>query len=137
MNIEQRLADMIFSLDPDSQLENSSEKSFLSTDRKQFALFHMRLLHRLEDRLSQQFGACLALLEKSLGLKSLQIAKGLAASPEYRLVREDLTDTLQTSSSRFEIAFLNYILRTQEDQPLFVEEFSQIFLHELALDLST
>jgi len=127
----------LVTLNPSDGLERSLEKSFLSTDRKQFALFHARLIHRLEDRLSQQFGACLALLEESLGLKPLPIAKDFAASPEYRLVREDLTDTLQTSTARFEIAFLHYILRIQEDKPLFVEEFSQIFLHELALDFST
>ena len=39
----------------------------------------------------------------------------------------------QTSPARFEIGFLHFILRTQAGNPIFLAEFSEIYLRELAM----
>ncbi len=134
METEQKLADLIYSANPLVELANNLSVEFAVTDQRQFALFHLRLLQRLEERLSQQFGASLGVLEERTATKSEQIAKSYAQSPEYRQVREDLTPDIQVSPQRFEIAFLNFISRLHAHRPDVLADFSDIFLCELAMD---
>lgn len=132
METEQKLADIIFGREPLNELLRQSDEAFAGTDPKQFALFYSKLVKRLEERLSHQFGACLALLEEKTGLTQQQVAKEFVCSSEYRAVREDLTDLNQSSPARFEMAFLNFILRTQSHHEFFLAEFCDIYLRELA-----
>lgn len=133
METEQKLARAIFGHEPLTELLRQSDDAFRSTDPKQFAMFYSKLLKRLEERLSNQFGACMALLEEKCGLTQREVAKEFVCSPEYRLVREDLTDLNQSSPARFEMAFLNFILRTQSHREFFLAEFCDIYLRELAI----
>lgn len=132
---EQKLADILFGADPLKDPRLQSDSCFAATNHKQFGLFYARQLKRVEERLSQQFGACMALFDEGLGLSPAQVAKAFTCSAEYRQVREDITDLDMTSSARFEIGFLNFVLRTQEDQADFLTEFSDLYLRELAMDL--
>lgn len=134
MDIESKLADLLFGPNPLNQLKQVEHPYFQSIDEKQFRLFHTRLLKRLEDRLSQQFGACMALLEEALGLTPAQIASEFVTAPEYRQVREDLDNLDQASPCRFEIAFLSFVLRSKVSHTSTINEFSEIFLRELAME---
>lgn len=132
MRAEQQLADLIFSRSPFDEL-NRIGGDFERTDRVQVGRFHARLLKRIEGRLSAQFGGCLALLEEKTGRPQKETAADFAFSPEHRSVREDLSEAGADSESRFEIAFLNFILRSHEGSPALIQEFSEIFLAELSL----
>ena len=128
MRLEQQLADLVYSSDPLTRLTGPE---FENTDRKQVSQFHSRLHKRLGQRLSAQFGGCLALLEEKTGRAHGEIAAVFASSPEYRSVREDVQDPM--AETRFELAWLNFILRNFESEPTLLAEFSEIYLTELSL----
>ncbi|MES2854735.1 MAG: hypothetical protein V4692_02675 [Bdellovibrionota bacterium] len=132
MEAEKKLADLVFGIDPLSSLEKETDPLFSVTNRKQFNLFRSRLVSRVEERLSHQFGACVALIEENQGTTPNSLATEFVQSNEYRHVREDVTDENGSSESRFEIGFLNFILRTRNENPELIEEFGAIFVHELA-----
>lgn len=133
MELEQKLADILFGENPLARLEAESGEAFLKTSRKQFGLFHTLIIKRVEERLSQQFGACMALLQERQSLDPILFAREFIKSPEYRQVREDLTAQTDLSPCRFEMAFLQFVLRAHEKSPTFLEEFGEIYLHELAM----
>jgi hypothetical protein len=132
MELERKLADLIFGNDPLRSLESQTDEAFRVVDRKQFALFCARLVARVSERLSDQFGGCLGLIEERYALSPALIAKEFIASTEYRAVREDVTQANETSPVRFEIAFLHFVLRTKVDDPSFISEFGRLFLVELS-----
>lgn len=131
MEEELKLANLVFGLNPVIQLEHETAPCFQSTNREQFSLFYSRLIKRTAERLSDQFGACVAFIEEKTGWSLLQLAKEFVSSEEYRAVREDLTEQLQNTSARFELAFLEFVQRTYQSQPEFLQEFESIYLLEL------
>jgi len=106
---------------------------FEKTDAGQVLRFHARMLKRVEERISAQFGGSLALIEERTGQTAKAFTESFACSAEYRLVREDLNDQAADSESRFEIGFLNFVLRSFAKDAAFIEEFGEIYLAELAL----
>lgn len=130
MRTEQRLADLIYSRNPTAGLIGAE---FENTDAGQVLRFHARMVKRVEERISTQFGGSLALLEERTGQTAKAFAEDFACSPEYRLVREDLNEQAADSESRLEIGFLNFVLRSFAKDAAFLEEFGEIYLAELAL----
>jgi hypothetical protein len=129
--LEHELANIVFGNEPLKALENTQSPQFASVDRRQFELFHMRLIILVEERLNAQFGGCLGLFIEILKIEPKTIAIEYLRSPEFRQVREEFTAEDGFSDKRFEIGFLSFVLRSYAENPSFIGEFEKIFLLEL------
>ena len=133
METEKKLADILFSNNVLGELDTLSDNNFELSDRKQVSLFHKLLGKRIEERLNNQFGGCMALIDEKFGESAVKVAEQFICSQQFRHVREDLVPGTQDSPARFEIAFLNFILTTKNQNIDFLTEFGDIFLQELLL----